>query len=433
MDWLKEVNSSQETFRGVVPVPKHITFNKEQEEVKTNLIDFLESDKEYFCLTGKGGVGKTTVIAGALKGYKNIMGITISHKAKEILCNSIKDCFTFASACGMKVIKNELGEKEFVLDKYSERQHIKKADIIVIDECSMISTKAIKIVNDLKKSSAKVIYMGDFRQLPPIDEGGRDSQTFRIPNRANLTVRIRQGDNNPITELADVIGKEIEDETYNPFVIYDHLKTNVNTDSGKGYTYVDDSNFIDSFVKDFKKDDSTKFICFRRATVAIYNRKIRETIYKDQKGVFIKGELVIANDTFMMAGETLIKNSLEYYVESYREAAVKGFKCYMISLRGVSREIPVLTKDGKISWGKELKHLSSKRLWKKFWPLKEAFAEIDYGYAINSHKSQGSTYKNVYMDFNDVLNIGKITSKEKCQSLNVIITRASHNLYLLDI
>lgn len=432
MDWLNEI-SPQKSFRGVVPVPEHIKFNKEQEEVKNSLKDFLKSDKNYYCLTGKGGVGKTTVIAGALAGYTNIIGITISHKAKEVLSNSIKDCFTFASACGMKVIKNELGEKEFVLDKYSERQHIKKADIVVIDECSMISTKAIKIVDDLKKSSAKVIYMGDFRQLPPIDEGGKDSQTFNIPSKSNLTVRIRQGNDNPITELADIIGKEIEDKTYNPYVIYDHLKDNINVDNGKGYTYVDNSNFIENFVKDFKKDDSTKFICFRRATVSIYNKKIRETIYKNQKGVFIEGELLIANDTFMMAGETIIKNSLEYYVESYRETAVKGFKCYMLNLQDVEREIPVLTKDGKISWSRELKHLSSKNMWKKFWPLKEAFAEMDYGYAINSHKSQGSTYKNVYVDFNDVLNVGKITNKEKCQSLNVIITRASHNLHLLDI
>jgi exodeoxyribonuclease-5 len=432
MGFLEELGKSSVNKKGVVKVPDHIKFNKEQQEAIEDIKRFLDSDEIYYCLKGKGGTGKTTVISGALEGCNNILGVTISHKAKERLSESIMQCNTFASACGMKVVQNEIGEQEFVLNEYAKSIPISEASFIVIDECSMISKEGVNIVHELRKPGSKVIYMGDFRQLPPIDEGGADSITFKIKNTSNLTERIRQGIGNPIIGLSDVIANEIESKNFDPFVIHDHLIDNINKE-GKGYYYVDDSDFILKFVADFKKDKTTKFISFRTATVGKYNKIIRETIYKGVKDLFVKDELIIANKSYFDGDELILKNSVEYFVESYKKSHVMNFECSILKLRDVEDSIPVLTKKGRIAYNKELKHLSSKKMWKKFWQLKPIFAEVDYGYAINTHKSQGSTYKNVYIDFNDILSVSKITDKEKCQSLYVAITRASFNLHLLDI
>lgn len=434
MGFFEELNPEASVTGGVKKVPSHIKFNKEQELAVNNIRRFLKSKESYYNLIGKGGTGKTTVIAGALNHCKSgVIGIAISHKAKQRLSDSIKKCYTFASACGMRAITDDFGNKRFVINEYAKRQPIKYANIIVIDECSMISNEDIRTIERLKRDSAKVIYMGDFRQLPPIDGSGKDSYTFKVKNSSSLTVRMRQGIGNPIIELSDAIANEIESRTYNHSVIYEHLEDVVNAD-GKGYTYMDDSKFIDKFVADFKANDSTKFICFRTKTVSLYNKLIRESIYKDVKDVFIPGELVIANDSYSKSGDQLvIQNSCEYYVESVELGTYKGYECHLISFKDVMEIIPVLTDKGKVLWNKELKRLSAKRMWKSFWPLKESFANIDYAYAINTHKSQGSTYKNVYMNFNDILNVTKISDKEKCQSMYVAITRASHHLYLLDI
>ena len=59
----------------------------------------------------------------------------------------------------------------------------------------------------------------------------------------------------------------------------------------------------------------------------------------------------------------------------------------------------------------------------------ECFAELNYGYCITVHKSQGSTFKNVFIDMNDILANNNINETSKC--LYTSITRSSKTLWLL--
>ena len=59
----------------------------------------------------------------------------------------------------------------------------------------------------------------------------------------------------------------------------------------------------------------------------------------------------------------------------------------------------------------------------------ECFAELNYGYCITVHKSQGSTFLNVYIDMNDILSNNNINEMSKC--LYTSITRSSKTLKLL--
>ena len=66
-----------------------------------------------------------------------------------------------------------------------------------------------------------------------------------------------------------------------------------------------------------------------------------------------------------------------------------------------------------------------------YYRLREAFANIHYGYAITSHKAQGSTYKNVYVFEDNILgptNAGSNRTKNK--SFYVSVSRPSHKLVI---
>jgi exodeoxyribonuclease V len=68
------------------------------------------------------------------------------------------------------------------------------------------------------------------------------------------------------------------------------------------------------------------------------------------------------------------------------------------------------------------------RLWDFYYfQFLDQFADIVYGYAITTHKSQGSTYKNVYIDMSDIISSNP-NDKNSHQCLYTAITRASDKI-----
>lgn len=57
------------------------------------------------------------------------------------------------------------------------------------------------------------------------------------------------------------------------------------------------------------------------------------------------------------------------------------------------------------------------------------FANVSYGFAITTHKSQGSTYKNIYVDASDILLNQRTEEAKRC--LYTALTRASGKIYML--
>jgi len=69
-------------------------------------------------------------------------------------------------------------------------------------------------------------------------------------------------------------------------------------------------------------------------------------------------------------------------------------------------------------------------IWKAFHMiLSEPFAELNYGYAITVHKSQGSTFDNVFIDLSDILDNQKDIEMKKC--LYTAITRSANKINIL--
>lgn len=70
------------------------------------------------------------------------------------------------------------------------------------------------------------------------------------------------------------------------------------------------------------------------------------------------------------------------------------------------------------------------RLWDFYYfQFVDQFADIVYGYAITTHKSQGSTYENVYIEMNDIIHSNP-NDKNSHQCLYTAVTRASQKLHI---
>ena len=60
--------------------------------------------------------------------------------------------------------------------------------------------------------------------------------------------------------------------------------------------------------------------------------------------------------------------------------------------------------------------------------ITSAYLDVDYGYALTVHKSQGSTYDDVYVEYNNLLANKKDTEKYKL--LYTAITRCANKLHI---
>jgi len=60
--------------------------------------------------------------------------------------------------------------------------------------------------------------------------------------------------------------------------------------------------------------------------------------------------------------------------------------------------------------------------------ITSCFPEIDYGYALTVHKSQGSTYEDVYIEYANIL--GNTRETEKLKLLYTAITRCANKLHI---
>lgn len=65
--------------------------------------------------------------------------------------------------------------------------------------------------------------------------------------------------------------------------------------------------------------------------------------------------------------------------------------------------------------------------WRKIFD--EPFASVNYGYSITTHKAQGSSFQDVYVDLNDILLNQKQHEAHKCAY--TAVTRASNELHIL--
>ena len=60
----------------------------------------------------------------------------------------------------------------------------------------------------------------------------------------------------------------------------------------------------------------------------------------------------------------------------------------------------------------------------------DVFADISYGYSITTHKSQGSNYKVVFVDLENIINFNQ-NKEESYRCLYTAVTRTSKYLNIL--
>ncbi len=176
------------------------TPSEEQSTAIRQIVEWYKSGRQEFYLAGYAGVGKSTVAAIAIEELKakcrvkSVRTAAYTGKAASVLRKKgVPDAQTIHSLIYLPVVDEESGDLRFIV---SEESPAADADLIVLDECSMVNAD---IAKDLRSFGKKILVMGDPGQLPPIN--GEGAFTSREPDLFLREIH-RQAADSPIIELA---------------------------------------------------------------------------------------------------------------------------------------------------------------------------------------------------------------------------------------
>ena len=172
-----------------------MTWSPQQDSALKSVAEWLRrGEPQVFRLFGYAGTGKTTLarhIAEAVEGEVAFGAYT----GKAALVMRSKGCHDASTIHSLiyRSRESDEGGPSFVLNRQSAAA---KADLIVIDECSMVDEE---LGRDLLSFRRPVLVLGDPAQLPPVKGGG--FFTGAEPD-VMLTEVHRQAQDNPIVRLS---------------------------------------------------------------------------------------------------------------------------------------------------------------------------------------------------------------------------------------
>ena len=456
-----------------------MALNQEQQECKEKILQFLNTkENDYFAIYGAGGTGKTYTLSNTIEDFKGkVLFLGATNKVVSVLKNALENSGvtsprvrTIDSFLKFKIEKDEFNNSTI---SYTFPSIKDIPELLVIDEVSMITNQKFQLIQRLK-NHCKIILIGDFLQLPPIEDdknaltrnedGFLVSKIFTAVKKENsytLTIQNRQKDG---TELSALV-KGFRD---NMHLKIDPIKLAEKKNNGKDILYY---NTNDKELKEVIKQNNCVAVCFKNLSVLNFNWLIGST--KSMRKDYRLNEINVGDslmfDQFYFHEKKSKKVS--YYTSNIVEVLEieKGITETFEIKSSITKTITyskltILDQDGEINeiryiqgglyginggglsssvYGqrktyqehiKQGKNVDENKKYltglnTRFANYQNSFAKLKRPYAITAHKAQGSTYNTVIIPVYDYYTINY---KDANQLLYVALSRAKEKIIFVN-
>lgn len=289
-----------------------IKFNTKQKSAYKKLNEFIDQDvNNKFYLFGPAGTGKSVIISKiiiellerkiidyayltapthcALNILEKYFKTNYKDDNQKIL-NKIK-FMTIHKLLEYKAsISNETGDKIFKSEKESTYLKSKQKRLIIIDECSMLSSTIVKDIDKyIELYSLKVIYLGDQMQLRPVNSDSKSLIFTSIPEKYPFHItltEIMRTKSPSIKNISQIIrewnSKDKSISIINQCIPEHELKMIPFRLYHKKDDYVA-TTWFKYVVEKIKENTVPIILTWRNASAKYYNQIIREHIHKTKK------------------------------------------------------------------------------------------------------------------------------------------------------
>lgn len=406
------------------------------------VLDFAKTKGGFHILNGSAGCGKTFTLNIILeiltKTFKkngkdiNIMVLAPTGKASKVASKATgRDCMTIHRGLGYNP------QDGFQYNEYNPLE----ADVVVVDESSMLDILLAKSLLSAIPKTSKVIFLGDTKQLPSVGAGNvlKDLIESKKVNVVTLNVVKRQGEKSGIIRNANKIikGEMIENckDTQDAFLI------GRETPKGALEAIIESIKRIQS-LKGWSLED-VQVLCPQKSTLIgteYVNYVLQKTFNPDNKGLKVLNKKIQVRlspestdisvfELYFKPGDKVIhvKNNYDipWYVKKYsgyvktEETGITNGEC------GVIEEIIEERNEDGDNITKVIVRYED-----KFIIYDDGVDELEHAYALTIHKSQGSQWKAVIvpiMNQNYVMLDNNLfyTAYTRAELFNVVVGQVS--------
>lgn len=392
--------------------------------------DFVtDPAQKVLVLTGYAGTGKSTLVKYILDTLPSTMRLlklissrdetmevqltATTNKAAEALADITgKKVRTVHNYLGLRVIKSaKTGVTSLVPHGGAE---VKDNVLIIIDEASTIDDSLLQQIYS-QTINCKLVFIGDPAQLTPVKANA--TPVFNKGYRTvELTEVVRQLNGNPIIDLATAFRNTVNGQ---PF-ISDFVPDGVNVKHCNRDQFED--LICDEFDRPDWKHSDSKVLAWTNKAVIDFNHAIRNHV--EGQPTLEVNDYAVCNKFIGIKGCRL-KTDQTVRITDLTPSTSFGVKGWIVDMDNAhSAFMPHSFSALKT----KIKEATKLKDWETVNQVDMCWLDLRASYSCTINKSQGSTYKKVFIDLDNV---------KKCNSgaliarlMYVAISRASHQVIM---
>lgn len=457
--------------REVRPVDRS-KFKGDQSEVFDYALSYVMGTlhKNFYAIsiTGYAGTGKSYVVNSLVEEILNLkpsLRICVTAPTNNAVKHLKRTCeykhhnLSYRTVHSAFKLKQQIKEDKVIFSKMpGEGCPMDEIDVLFIDEVSMLN-KEIYMYTEEYKYKAKIIFVGDSGQLPPVGESSsipldEAERERRGIGHAGLSTIIRQRNGSSIIDLATGLREDT-------LRISGPEATTSIKDMDGVLSYKDfsgipdlDKTLMDIYLSDAFKENPRllKFGSYTNAQSGKVNNRVRKLLYGPEVGEFLVGERMVVRTPISDEEATIIMttndeftiNDMEEGSISMGSAGTLKFNVLHVdheedlihrqhTVRAVhedSKELYYTILNNLAAIAKEHPKGSFKALtaWGDFHDFKNSFADIGYIYSQTIHKLQGQTVDTMIVMYKDVMSNRVVADRNRM--FYTAVTRPSRLLIL---